>query len=498
MSLQLPENGFSGTPFQNVTASNGTSFHLPDGNYEFPFECILPGDIPETVEGLLAGSILYKFEANIERSGFNKSSISKHQYFRILRTLSSDNLSLNETISIGNSRPDKVQYEVSIPSKAIPIGGSTPINILLVPLIKGMKVGLIKAQIVQYYVFKGQHGEVYNDESLTFDSTMTQMDNHELNDKISIDSFINIPSNLKKVTQDCDFKQDFIKVRHKLKLQINLVMPNGNISELRTNLPINLFISPNVEMSGRTILLDKHGKIHFRKEEEKLFERNNLYHRGNSNAEPTENPSQHVATDRNDPFQMIPNRSVNAPPNYHEHVHDQILFTENTSNTQSSFATPSNVGTFVFNNSGTNVQASSSDEYLSSIIPNLNSTCFNSPAESSPSTPNFNPLDPNNLELLEIQKRLDNLDFGKLSETPSYHDALGNNFSTIGHEFAPEYMKKTTNRQTSLSRHANEDETYSDSHDGGTNDTASDKDNHSHRSNQSIDSTNDEHLPNVI
>ncbi|CDR41272.1 CYFA0S07e00122g1_1 [Cyberlindnera fabianii] len=306
MQLQLPEKGVSGTPFQNLSTPNGTSFNLPGGNYELPFRCILPGDVPETVEGLLAGSILYKFEALIDRGSF-KTPWTKYRYFRILRTLSSDNFSLSETISIGKSWPNKVQYEVSIPSRAVPIGGVTPINILLVPLCKGMKLGRIRAQLIQYYAFKGAAGEVYDDEQIVLDCTMEQMENTLLDDKISIDSYIKVPSNLKKVTQDCDFKDDMIKVRHKLKLQINLMNAGGHISELRANLPITLFISPNVEMTGRTIVMDKHGKIHFRREEEKLFDSNG------------------VVMQRHD---ALMNRDSAAPPNYEEHVFDKMVFTD--------------------------------------------------------------------------------------------------------------------------------------------------------------------------
>lgn len=313
-SLHLPESQ-SGTPFENVAATSGTSFVLPAGNYELPFKCKIPGDIPETIEGLLAGSILYKFEAVIERGSF-KAPIQHFKYFRIFRTLSSDNMLLSETMSIGKSWPNKVQYEVSIPSRAVAIGGVTPINILLVPLAKGLKLGLIKAQVVQYYAFKGETGDLYDDEQVILDCNMREMENKELIDKLQIESFINIPSNLKKVTQDCDFKNDLIKVRHKLKLQINLINSNGHISELRANLPIHFFISPNVAMTGRKIVLDKHGKIHFRKEEEKLFE---SVRQGGALLPDRENNSNNLTLVTDD-----------APPNYDEHFFDKIIDTNDS------------------------------------------------------------------------------------------------------------------------------------------------------------------------
>jgi hypothetical protein len=391
LSLNVPSNGVSVTPFQGFVVPNGTSFVLPEGNYEFPFKCILPGDIPETVEGLMAGSILYKFEAVVDRRGF-KSPLMRYKYFRILRTLSSDNFSISETISIGKTWPDKVQYEVSIPSRAVPIGGASPIKIVLVPLSKGLKLGPIKAQMVQYYAFKGSAGDIYDDEQVVLDCTMSKMEGKVLYDRLSIDSFIKIPSNLKKVTQDCDLKGDRIKVRHKLKLQINLINSNGHTSELRTNIPITLFISPNVEMSGRTVMLDKHGKIHFRKEEEKLFETS---HRMNRTTTTGNNFS-------------ISGREA-APPNYEEHVFDRMIFTEPT--VEHGDTTP----LAVLLNHGDEMRR----EY------------FGNDASLSVS-----PM----LEAEDESEQTAHLIFGGISNVPSYQDAVdGNDVPNPGEEFAPSY-----------------------------------------------------------
>jgi arrestin-related trafficking adapter 4/5/7 len=39
------------------------------GNYEYPFEVLLPDNIPESVEGLPGGAIIYKMKAIVERTG---------------------------------------------------------------------------------------------------------------------------------------------------------------------------------------------------------------------------------------------------------------------------------------------------------------------------------------------------------------------------------------------------------------------------------------------
>lgn len=440
-SLTLPVNGVSGTPFENVSTPNGTSFVLPGGNYDLPFKCVLPGDIPETVEGLMAGSVLYKFEASIDRGSF-KSPINKYKYFRIFRTLSSDNLQLSETMSIGKTWPGKVQYEVSIPARAVPIGGKSPLNILLVPLIKGMKLGPVKAQIIQYYAFRGVTGDVYDDQQTILDLTMTQMENHLLDDKLSIESFIDIPSNLKKATQDCDLKEDLIKVRHKLKVQINLVQPNGHVSELRANLPISLFISPNADITGRTIVLDKHGKIHFRKEEEPLFERNR------------HQPGQ----SREEQFRLAQEDS--APPNYEHHIFDRLYGDSNNNSSNNTSGGNSAINSNAISpmhTPGTTsplpvLQNQTQQQGLSQVNEEPDLSYFGIPTR--PGSRNMNggsaPISPlldasihnhrgNNIDD-ELSRSLEALKFSHISDLPSYQDALdGDDEPDEVREFAPKY-----------------------------------------------------------
>lgn len=399
LSMHMEPQKFASTPFEDMVVPTGTTFVLPEGNYELPFKCILPGDVPETVEGLLAGSILYKFEATMDRGGF-KSPVMKYQYFRILRTLSSDNFSISETISIGKSWPDKVQYEVSIPSRAVPIGGSTPIKILLVPLCKGLKLGPIRAQMVQYYAFKGVTGDIYDDEQIIFDSTMTSMEGKVLEDTLSIDSSIKIPSNLKKVTQDCDLKGDMIKVRHKLKLQIILINDSGTTSELRTNIPISLFISPVVEVSGRTIMLDKQGKLHFRKEEDRLF-----------NCQMTN----HSSVGYNNQQQASSN-SYDTPPNYEEHVYDQMIF---------------------------------NDGGLSSPTPVSSGVTTPVPMLSIADGAISNLINPSSISMMLMAQNTgaaaDVSEYSDISNVPSYQDAIqGNDVPNPSEDFSPRYQTEGT------------------------------------------------------
>lgn len=311
VALELPEGGFSGTPFPDIDPQMKHTFLLRKGNYELPFRIMLPSDIPETVEGLQSSSILYTMECTIDRrrkknnimlmnetdkknlnailatSGniisssyeagmFNQSLnignklFTKYKYIRVLRTLSADNLAMQEEMSVGNTLLEKLQYEIKIPSRAIPIGGRTPIQIKLFPFQKNYKLCKISLSLIQVYSMKDSEGQVYEDEvvvnrqSMTEFGDLTEAGTNILIDKFELYSSIQLPDDLKRVTQDCDIKNDLIHVHHKLTFQIVLKRAERNL-EIKASIPVLLFISPQVPMKGRLVLFDQMtGKIHFR------------------------------------------------------------------------------------------------------------------------------------------------------------------------------------------------------------------------------------------
>jgi len=66
---------------------------LPAGNYEYPFDMIIPGSTPESVEGLANTWIVYRMKATIERGILQQNPIARKQV-RIIRTLDTAALEL--------------------------------------------------------------------------------------------------------------------------------------------------------------------------------------------------------------------------------------------------------------------------------------------------------------------------------------------------------------------------------------------------------------------
>ena len=66
---------------------------LPAGNYEYPFDMILPGSTPESVEGLQDSWVIYRMKATIERGILQQNSVARKQV-RVIRTLDTAALEL--------------------------------------------------------------------------------------------------------------------------------------------------------------------------------------------------------------------------------------------------------------------------------------------------------------------------------------------------------------------------------------------------------------------
>ncbi|GAV55404.1 hypothetical protein ZYGR_0AV00350 [Zygosaccharomyces rouxii] len=248
-----------------LSASSGSHNHhhhhtLLQGNYEFPFSAILPGSLVESVEGLPNASITYKLEANIERNKFYSDLICR-KHIRVVRTLQTDAVELSETMAVDNTWPNKVDYSISVPAKAIAIGSLTPIHIEVVPLMKGLRLGPIKVTMIENSQYCGSFGNVATQERTVCKTKLKDPLGHvnrgprdpeeeelAFQDRWQVDTFLQVPTSLSKCVQDCTLLNS-IKVRHKLKFVISLINADGHVSELRASLPAQLFISPFVALT---------------------------------------------------------------------------------------------------------------------------------------------------------------------------------------------------------------------------------------------------------
>lgn len=307
----------------NLAAKNVHTLVL--GNYEIPFSAILPGDMPESVEGLPGASVVYKMEATIDRGKFHNLIVTK-KHIRVVRTMTTDSVELSETMAVDNTWPKKVEYSISIPQRALAIGLGTPVSLMLVPLLKGLQLGDIKMTLVEMYSYVGYLPPPQQGERVIVEKLIPRPKEDDPNfhmDKWEITTFIRLPVSLSKVTQDCDIGQH-LKVRHKMKFVIGLVNPDGHTSELRASLPVQLFISPFVTVRARTEddESDAGSLDHVENEPEEV-----LFSSDSQNASATNLAAAGQSEEgglRSNHHSSLSFTGLVAPPMYEQHVYDRL------------------------------------------------------------------------------------------------------------------------------------------------------------------------------
>ncbi|PGG96872.1 hypothetical protein GX51_07609 [Blastomyces parvus] len=238
---------------------------LPAGNYDFPFDIILAGSLPESIEGLRDTFITYRFKAEIGRK-YAKDMIVRKP-LRIIRTLDPSALELSHAMSVENIWPNKIEYSISTPSKALIFGTSVQVDFRLIPLLKGLTIGTISTQLVENHDFvlnpnddeAAQLSHKWTKIILQDICTLDQLEKSQsLNrdaDGFEFSRILNLPKSLNKCLQDADTRG--IKIKHKLKFRVQLRNPDRHISELRASLPVSIFISPNLPIGDNNNLIDQ-------------------------------------------------------------------------------------------------------------------------------------------------------------------------------------------------------------------------------------------------
>ncbi|KAI5866160.1 hypothetical protein GGS23DRAFT_555775 [Durotheca rogersii] len=238
----------------------GESSHhnlLGRGNYEWPFEIELSGNTAESVEGLYQTGITYSLKATVSRGKLAKN-LHTFKRLRIIRTLEPAALEFNHAMSVENIWPNKIEYSVVVPQKAVVFGSHVPLEMRFTPLLKGLEMGNISVKLIEVQEFVVQSFQAptksyKHDRDVMSWSFEVSRDNH-WRDNIEetgqegwvVNRELSLPKKLSRCIQDCSVHG--IKIRHKLKLTVALKNPDGHISELRASLPITIFISPNMPL----------------------------------------------------------------------------------------------------------------------------------------------------------------------------------------------------------------------------------------------------------
>lgn len=148
-------------------------------------------------------------------------------------------------------------------------GSFLQVDFKLIPLLKGLVIGNVTTQLKeeQEFVLDPDWGISAINNGCTKEERIIAYDSYELNpdaqlqiideaaEGFQFSRYLELPKSLTRCLQDCNVKG--IKIRHKIKFNIQLHNPDGHVSELRANLPVSLYISENLPLNENNDLVDQ-------------------------------------------------------------------------------------------------------------------------------------------------------------------------------------------------------------------------------------------------
>lgn len=187
-----------------------------------------------------------------------------------------------------NVWPDKIDYSLSTPTKAVIFGTNLQIDFRLIPLLKGLKIGKITTEFneKQEMTIKGPRiphrsrqisRNIAKDEyRLPCDAEAEDIDGQE---GFVFSRYMTMPQSLKQCLQTVDALG--IKIRHSLSFNVQLHNPDGHVSEVSTcqqgypifersfnlrqlhaTIPLFIFISPNMPLDDNNNLVHHGESVH--------------------------------------------------------------------------------------------------------------------------------------------------------------------------------------------------------------------------------------------
>lgn len=317
--LHFPRIGISGTPFHNHQGSK--SFLLPRGTYQLPFKIYLPENIPETVEGLKCGHVLYRLQCSIERGKFDKAII-QNKYLRIVRTLHPQNMLLVTEPRIEGTWKAKAEYNVSLKRKAVALGTTIPVYVQIVPYVKGLKLKSIKVEIIQQYSMCFPGGRSPSFQSSSGCQELSLPDMLSLNyDRWDIKSFYKVPNNLKEISPSCELRDGIFVIKHRMRVTVHVSGEDGRVNEVKANMPIIVYMSKRSGSAvGSRFIISPQGYFsNLATGDEELY----LYKRRSHRQ-----PEVDVLEDSGaleDESDEVEEENNPAPPMYQQHFYDKPL-----------------------------------------------------------------------------------------------------------------------------------------------------------------------------
>ncbi|KAL8896921.1 MAG: hypothetical protein Q9192_002831 [Flavoplaca navasiana] len=190
---------------------------LPADNYEWPFDYILPGHFPESIEGLDDSWIVYRMKATLDRGVLAQDKVIR-KHVRVIPPLL-------KGLKIGQVNTSLVETQ----------------DLWMDPKYPERKKGTIKRQVA-----KDKFDFPQDQETELVDGS----------DAWVFSRRITLPKSLRQCLQTVDTLG--FRTKHNLDIAVHLLNPDEHVSKLSASLPLHIYISPVLLMDDDNTISTNH------------------------------------------------------------------------------------------------------------------------------------------------------------------------------------------------------------------------------------------------
>ncbi|KAL5049126.1 HECT-type ubiquitin ligase-interacting protein apyA [Aspergillus fruticulosus] len=239
------ENEFYSRTWRFHDGYREASKTYPVGEYKYPFDLIMEGSMPASVEGLKEASISYLFTVEIGRR--HGRDITFHKPLRVIRV--PDLEPCAHDFVLDEVWANKIAYRISIQNRTVALGTRIDVDYVVAPLLGDLKIAFIESQLLEFREFSldpnnSASAHCAPVETVVCSDRYTQ-DGECSEKEVEAQRFsrsLHLPRALGECVQDTDDMG--VKVSHKLKIHVRMHNPDGHESELRLAIPVLIYLSP--------------------------------------------------------------------------------------------------------------------------------------------------------------------------------------------------------------------------------------------------------------
>ncbi|EGY18924.1 CreD [Verticillium dahliae VdLs.17] len=249
---------------------------LPKGTYEWPFEHLIPGHVPETARGCPRCSITYDLKASTVRDSPGETSPQAMKPIRIIRTLPSSAFALMDAATVEGTSTGRLAYSLSLAHQAIALGTVLPVDLRFTALAKDIALRPVRCLLREVHSLETQVPSACPGAG----TTTSTVEGYRLaaawdlamdaNGRISrfdgaagewhVQRRLPMPTTLIKCSPDVDVRG--IKVSHQVEFAVTFAEGPDMISNFRATIPIKLYISPNAPVGGSDYFISRRPDVH--------------------------------------------------------------------------------------------------------------------------------------------------------------------------------------------------------------------------------------------